>query len=116
VLTDSIIADAFEALIGAIYLDRGLDAARSVVIAIFEDEIADYDTDRNYRGRLQEHVSRKNLGYLEYTFRQTGPGSCPTWVARVRVGGILSGEGEARTKQAAAMIAAREALIRLGKG
>jgi ribonuclease-3 len=115
-LTDSIIADAFEALIGAIYLDRGLDAARSVVIAIFEDEIADCDTDRNYRGRLQEHVSRKNLGDLEYTFRQTGPGSCPTWVARVSVGGVSSGEGEARTKQAAAMIAAREALIRLGKG
>lgn len=115
-LTDSIIADAFEALIGAIYLDRGLDAARSVVIAIFEDEIADCDTDRNYRGRLQEHVSRENLGDLEYTFHQTGPGSCPTWVARVSVGGVSSGEGEARTKQAAAMIAAREALIRLGKG
>jgi ribonuclease-3 len=111
-LTDSIIADAFEALIGAIYLDRGLDLARNVVLAIFEDEIADCDTDRNYRGRLQEHVSRESLGDLEYTFHQTGPGNCPTWVARVSVGGTPYGEGRARTKQAAAMTAAKEALSR----
>jgi len=112
-LTDSIIADAFEALIGAIYLDRGLDVAREVVLAIFEGEIAECDTHRNYRGRLQEFVARENLGGLEYAFRQTGPGSSPVWAARVAVGGTPLGEGEARTKQGAAMLAAREALGRL---
>ncbi|MCK9305980.1 MAG: putative dsRNA-binding protein [Methanoculleus sp.] len=114
-LTDSIIADAFEALIGAIYLDRGLDAAREVVLAIFEGEIAECDTHRNYRGRLQEFVARENLGGLDYAFHQTGPGSCPVWAARVAVGGTPLGEGEARTKQGAAMLAAREALDRLGE-
>jgi ribonuclease-3 len=114
-LTYSIIADAFEALIGAIYLDRGLDAAREVVLAIFESEIAACDTRRNYRGRLQEYVARKNLGGLEYAYRQTGPGSCPVWAARVIVGGAPLGEGEARTKQGAAMLAAKEALGRLGE-
>ena len=114
--TDSIVADAFEALIGAIYLDRGLDVARDVVLAIFEEEIAECDTHRNYRGRLQEHAARKNLGEPKYSFRQTGPGSCPVWAARVAVGGVPLGEGEARTKQGAAMLAAKEALGHLGEG
>jgi len=114
-LTDSIIADALEALIGAIYLDRGLDVAKEVVLAIFEDEIAECNTRRNYRGRLQEYVARKDLGRLAYDYRQTGPGNCPIWVARVIVGGVPLGKGEARTKQGAAMLAAREALIRLGE-
>lgn len=115
-LTDSIIADAFEALIGAIYLDRGLTVAREVVLAIFEEEIAECDVHRNYRGRLQEYVARENLGELEYAFRQTGPGSSPIWAARVTVGGVPLGEGEGRTKQGAAMLAAKEALGRLRGG
>ncbi len=114
-VTDSVIADAFEALIGAIYLDRGLAVAREVVLAIFEGEIADCDTRRNYRGRLQERVAREDLGELEYAYRQTGPGNCPVWAARVIVGGTPLGEGEARTKQGAAMLAAREALGHLGE-
>lgn len=113
--TDSIIADAFEALIGAIYLDRGLDIAREVVLAIFESEIAECDTRRNYRGRLQECVARDNLGELDYAYRQTGPGSCPVWAARVSVAGVPLGKGEGRTKQGAAMLAAKEALGRLGE-
>ncbi|MDD3933911.1 MAG: ribonuclease III domain-containing protein [Methanoculleus sp.] len=114
-LTESIIADAFEALIGAIYLDRGLAAAREVVLAIFEDEIAECDTRRNYRGRLQEYAARKDLGGIGYAYRRTGPGNSPVWAARVTVGGALLGEGEAPTKQGAAMLAAREALGRLGE-
>ncbi|MDV2481336.1 ribonuclease III family protein [Methanoculleus sp. Wushi-C6] len=114
-LTDSVVADAFEALIGAIYLDRGLETARGVVLAIFEDEIADCDVHRNYRGRLQEYAARKNLGTIEYAYRQTGPGSCPVWAARVTVGGAPLGEGKAPTKQGAAMLAAREALAHLGE-
>lgn len=114
--TDSIVADAFEALIGAIYLDRGLSVARDVVLAIFEEEIAECDTHRNYRGRLQEYVARESLGELEYAFRQTGPGNCPVWAARVTVGGgVPFGEGgRAKTKQGAAMLAAKEALGRFG--
>jgi ribonuclease-3 len=88
--------------------------AREVVLAIFEEEIAGCDVHRNYRGRLQEYVARENLGELEYAFRQTGPGSSPVWAARVAVGGNLLGEGEGRTKQGAAMLAAKEALGRLG--
>lgn len=114
--TDSIVADAFEALIGAIYIDRGIDVARDVVLAIFEEEITECDTQRNYRGRLQEYVARESLGELEYTFHQTGPGNCPIWIARVAVRGVSLGEGMARTKQGAAMLAAKEALGRLGKG
>ncbi len=114
-VTDSIVADAFEALIGAIYLDRGLGVAREVVLAIFESEVAECDVHRNYRGRLQEHVARENLGALEYAYRLTGPGSCPVWAARVIVGGAPLGEGMASTKQGAAMLAAKEALGRLGE-
>lgn len=115
ILTDSIIADAFEALIGSIFLDRGLDVVREIILAIFEDEIAECDTRRNYRGRLQEHVAKENLGPLAYDYCKTGPGNCPIWAARVTIDGILLGRGEERTKQKAAMLAAREALIRLGK-
>jgi len=113
--TDSIIADAFEALIGAIYIDRGIARARAVVLTIFEDEIAGCDTRRNYRGRLQEYAAREDLGEIEYAYRRTGPGSSPVWDARVTVGGALLGRGEAPTKQGAAMLAAKEALARLGE-
>ena len=114
-LTASIIADAFEALIGAIFLDRGLDVAREVVLTIFEDEIAECDTGRNYRGRLQEYVAQNDLGHLAYDYHRTGPGNCPVWAARVMIGGVSLGRGEARTKQGAAMLAAKEALIRFGE-
>jgi ribonuclease-3 len=111
-LTDSIIADAFEALIAAIYLDRGPDKAREVVLAVFAEEIEDLDTGRNYRGRLQEMIAQKNLGVLEYEYRQSGPVNDPLWTARVKIAGTLLGEGRDSTKQGAAMQAAREALDR----
>jgi ribonuclease III len=112
-LTDSIIADAFEALIAAIYLDQGQTKAQEVVLAIFADEIERQDTGRNYKGRLQELAAKKNLGQPDYEYRQAGPGDNPIWTARAMLAGTTWGEGRDRTKQGAAMHAAREALERL---
>ncbi len=116
VLTDAVIADAFEALLGAIYLDRGMEAVRTIILAIFSEEIERFDLSQNYKGRLQELAGRRKLGNVEYEYRQTGPDKAATWTARVLLGKQAWGEGTDSTKQGAAMLAAEDALTRLGEG
>jgi ribonuclease-3 len=110
VLTDAIIADAFEALLGAIYLDRGMEAVRTIIIAIFAEEIERFDTTQNFKGRLQEAAARQGLGRVEYEYRQDGPDNDPSWTARVLIGRQPQGSGTDGTKRGAAMLAAEEAL------
>ncbi|RXE57021.1 ribonuclease III [Methanoculleus taiwanensis] len=116
VLTDAIIADAFEALLGAIYLDRGMETVRTVILAIFAEEIERFDLTRNYKGRLQELAASRKLGAVDYEYRQTGPENAATWTAQVLLGGEVCGTGTDSTKQGAATVAAEDALARLGEG
>lgn len=109
-LTDGIIADAFEALLGAIYLDRGMEAVRTVIHAIFAEEIERFDTTRNFKGRLQEAAAERGLGKVEYEYRQDGPENAPVWTACVLIAGQPRGSGTDGTRQGAAMLAAEETL------
>ncbi|MDN7024600.1 ribonuclease III [Methanoculleus sp. FWC-SCC1] len=113
-LTDAIIADAFEALFGAIYLDRGMETVQRIILAIFAEEIERFDTTQNFKGRLQEAAAERGLGKVEYEYRQDGPDNAPTWEARVLIAGQPRGSGTDSTKQGAAMLAAEETLRLLG--
>jgi ribonuclease-3 len=112
---DSILADAVEALIGAIYLDGGLEAAREVVIGLWSDRITERAKDpgvKDYKTRLQELTAR-NGSRPVYTVEGTGPDHDRHFRAVVAVEGTDYGSGEGKSKKEAEQAAAMEALERL---
>lgn len=115
----SIIADALEALIGAVYLDRGLQAARELVMDLFLDRLQQAvagELDFDYKSRLQELVVKKQGILPRYRLREEGPDHCKTFFATVYVGDRKMGTGSGNSKKEAEQSAAREALHRLTGG
>lgn len=111
-LTDSIIADTFEAFIGAIFYDTNLEKARDVVLMIFTSEIENVSED-NAKGLLQEYMQSNQQERPEYLYEKSGPDNAPKWTAKVLIGGENFGEGSGQRKRQAAMDAAREVLKKL---
>jgi ribonuclease-3 len=110
----SLLANAFEAMTGAIFLDQGYRVATRVFIQNIGD-LADW-TDENHKGRLQE-VSQERTG-LPPVYRviaEGGPGHRRSYSAEALVGGDVVGTGRGGTKQAAQQAAARAALDSLAK-
>ncbi len=113
----SIVSDALEAIIGAVYLDGGMDAARTLVIdrIIRLLEAADVDaTDKDYKTRLQEFIQRDHRGALRYALiSESGPEHQKLFTMRVLLDGESLGEGSGASKQSAGQEAARVALAGL---
>ena len=113
---DSILADAVEALIGAIYLDGGYDAARRVFLMYGEDMINDAIEGRlmrDYKSNLQERVQAVGGGQLIYQVnREEGPDHNKTFYLDLFLGDRLIGTGSGRTKKQAEQQAAKEAIER----
>ncbi len=108
-------ADAFEALIGAVYMDKGLAECYKifdkVVIPLVEEERDDNFVD--YKSYLQELVQSDKRS-LEYRIvDEIGPSHNKTFVTRVYMDQILMGEGKGRTKKEAEQNAAEMALKKL---
>jgi len=115
-MKDSIVADAFEALIGAVYLehgDQGMTKIREVILNLLADEIDEFIPE-NHIGRLQEFVQIKKLGDLHYEEEKiAGPDHKPLFRAIVKISGKTQGEGMGNSKRAAKMDAARTALNKI---
>jgi ribonuclease-3 len=112
----SILADAFEAVIAAIYLDQGFAVARDVVLACLRDRIAEAAAGpggRDYKTRLQEITAARALGRPKYAVRDEGPDHAKHFFASVFVSEHLYGEGEGRSKKQAEQAAAWVAWTRL---
>lgn len=114
----SIVSDAMEAVIGAVYLDGGLESARRViaggVVRLLEDARVD-EIDRDYKTRLQEYVQKGHIGKLEYACTGvSGPEHEKRFTICVTLSGEEIGEGEGANKQSAGQQAAKDALVRLG--
>lgn len=112
----SILADAMEAVIAAVYLDGGLDAARDVVLrglqaAVREQAVGPGGGD--YKTRLQELAAQLVDGLPRYRVRHEGPDHSKRFFASVALGGTTYGSGEGRSKKAAEQAAAQEAWERL---
>ena len=111
---DSTLADAFEALIGAIYLDSDLPTVRRIVLEQMGDElalIAEDPVDINPKGHLQELLQAISPRSPVYELiSQTGPEHAKTFVVRVVWEGTNLGEGTGRSKKYAETAAAVEAL------
>ena len=108
----SVVSDAFEALIAALYLDGGMDVARSFILPfITEGKYAEAD----YKTRLQEIVQQNPEEKLSYVVEQeTGPDHNKHFVVAVRFNSDCVARGEGRSKKMAEQHAAREALKLLG--
>lgn len=108
---------AFEAVIGALYLDQGLDAVRAWVEPILApavDQVLRAELDKDARSLLQEW-SQAHLGLTPVyrTVAAEGPDHAKAFTVQVSMGGQVYGEGSGRSKQAASQAAAEAALIRL---
>ena len=116
--TTSILADAFEAVLGAVYLDGGMPAARKVVEkTLFEErDLSDSKFDpaaSNPKSALQEWLAARSLERSEYVLISAeGPSDRRTFRVRV-ICGSYSAMGEAHTKQGAEKIGARRVLEQL---
>jgi ribonuclease III len=115
---DSILADAMEALIAAVYLDGGVGAAREVILRHWERRVAARSVapgGKDYKTRLQEVLARAHLEPV-YRVRGEGPDHDRVFTATVEVGGAHRGEGRGRSKKGAEQEAARVALQHMTEG
>ena len=115
----SILADSLEAVIGAIYLDRGFAVAASFIIRLFEQKIVDQGRQKEQgdpKTNLQE-LTMERWGTLPvYNIRnQAGPAHDPVFSAEVSVRGDVFGRGAGTSKKRAEQLAAEEALNKIAK-
>ncbi|XBQ15880.1 MAG: ribonuclease III [Oceanicaulis sp.] len=112
----SILADACEAVIGALFLDGGLEAARAFFDTYWADEIEGLrKRPKDAKSALQEWAAAQGLGVPQYeTLGQKGPDHRPVFEVEVRVEGLSPMRGEGGSKQAAQRAAA-DALLKREK-
>lgn len=108
----SILSDALEAVIGATYLDGGVDDARALVVRLLEGRLDDAIrgvSGHDYKTLLQELASRQLGRPPVYSATEEGPDHAKTFTATVRIDGTEYGQGEGRSKKQAEQAAARQA-------
>lgn len=111
----SILADAFEALIAAVYLDGGFHAAKSFVLGFVEREDNVNEAKRDYKTELQEIVQKNPEERLRYVVTdEQGPDHDKIFTVDVMLNSNKIGNGTGRNKKAAEQSAAKEALKLMG--
>lgn len=108
----SILSDAFEAVLGAVYLDGGAEAAYRIVerfVVPRMPDSADALGTIDLKTHLQELMARAGRGSPEYQVTSKGPDHAKSFHARVLVDGEVLGEGDGRSKKAAEQAAATAA-------
>ncbi len=115
---NSILSDAFEALIGAIYTDSGLDTAREFILKHMEKIIKSCVQGKlfyDYKTQLQELVQQKGEQSITYHIvMETGPDHDKSFVTEVRINNKAGGQGKGHSKKESEQSAARDALSRFG--
>lgn len=112
----SLLADTLEAVVGAVYLDRGYEGVRAALTPLFSGRLsASYEGKERYDAKtaLQEIVVKGTGGAPSYRVMASGPDHDKRFSAEVRIEGRLMGAGVGRSKKEAEYNAAREALSRL---
>jgi ribonuclease-3 len=112
----SIVADAVEAVIGAVYLQHGLDVTREVIHRLFTDLLTaapHLGAGLDWKTSLQELSAERGLGVPEYRVSEEGPDHAKLFAAQVILGGLARGAGSGRTKKEAEQNAASAAYTSL---
>lgn len=115
------LADAFEALMGALFLDQGYDASRDFALHVMAPELdlaAEAETAPQHpKSLLHEAAMERGYGPPQYeTIDMDGPSHDPTFTVQAVVNGVAMGTGQGRSKKSAGAEAALEALETLGGG
>ena len=108
----SILADAVEAILGAIYVEHGLAKSGEVILQLFAPILAasaELGAGLDWKTSLAELVNSKSLGVIEYVMEQSGPDHDKRFSAQVKVGQDLYGNGEGKSKKEAEQHAAASA-------
>ena len=113
--SDSVLGDACEAIMAALYIDGGLDAAKAFFARFWEEEFQDLDAPRSKdsKTQLQEWAQGLGLPLPAYAVvAREGPAHAPMFTVEVRVAGFDPERGEGGSRQAAEKIAAQVMLLK----
>ena len=112
----SLLADALEALIGAVFTDGGYEAARAVVLPLFTPLLKQAnEEDQDFKSRLQEALQARQRSLPTYRLLKTsGPDHERVYHVQVLLDGKTYGEGQGRSKKNAEQAAAKSTLQSLG--
>ena len=111
---NSVVSDAMEALIGAIYLDGGFANAKEFIHRFIMNDIEHKQLFYDSKTILQEMVQASTEDHLEYeVLREEGPDHNKTFEVRALLGGEEIGRGTGRTKKAAEAVAAYRGILKL---
>ncbi|GGL44270.1 ribonuclease III [Sporolactobacillus putidus] len=109
----ALLADVFEAFIGALYLDQGLNTVNRFLKLVVYPRISDgtFSHVMDFKSQLQETIQRKNLGELDYdVVMEKGPTHQREFLSKVLLNGEVIGSGRGHSKKDSEQSAAREAL------
>lgn len=109
----SILADTFEAFVGALYLEIGFERCYDIVVDILHEEINDafIKGETDYKTQLQEYVQKNGVNQLVYkVVKETGPDHNKEFTTSVYLNGKLIGTGNGKSKKQAEQNAAHKAL------
>ena len=112
----SILADTFEAILGAAYLDHGIEKTRSLILRLFEsllDQAAKLGAGLDWKTSLQELTAELGIGVPGYAVSETGPDHAKAFTAQVVLGEKLYGHGKGSNKKEAEQPAAASAYAEL---
>ena len=111
--SDKILENVFESLVGAIYLDAGLNSAYRFIKKVLLNDIISYDADNltDYKTKLQEEIQAEHRDAVQYvTVSQSGPAHDRTFTVQVKYNDIVLGTGTGKSKKKAEEMAAKDAL------
>lgn len=112
---DAMLADMFEAILGAIYLDAGFEKAEEICLKLLknriEEEINNISVNEDYKTRLQEEIQKTKGHVIKYNLvKEEGPAHDKVFFVNVYVNDKKIGEGNGKSKKEAEQNAAKEAL------
>lgn len=115
---DSILADAFEAVLAAVYLDGGMDAAKAHIMNTVLRDIkhCEDDTFKDYKTTLQEVIQRNPEESVSYILvNESGPAHNKSFTVEVHLNSNVIGKGTGKSKKQAEQMAAKQALELMGE-
>lgn len=115
---DSILADTFESVLGAIFLDSGIEEAKKWALTQLADTIEhSFNKDfRNYKSEIQNYFQKRDKGTEVVTYRlvsKSGPDHAPTFTTEAIYRGRIIGRGTAGSRKEAEQHAAKDAYLKL---
>ena len=111
-IKESIVADIFESIMAAIYLEEGFDKVKEVILDIIVPYIKNPKVTffNDYKSILQEALQSDKRSFIYETIDETGPAHDRMFTVQVKVDNVIYGKGIASSKKEAAQLAAKEAL------